>query len=63
MHSRAILLEKLVASGHVRVVERHALGAVTKKEVAELVKSLLRLHGVFPDHREAKAVYESPSLP
>ena len=59
---RANLQQKLVFSGHVNVAEKQTLGAVSKREVAEIVKSHLRVHGVFPDHREAKAVYEGATL-
>jgi hypothetical protein len=59
---RANLLQKLVLSGHVSVAERQALGAVTKQEVAEIVKSNLLLHGAFPDHRGSKVVYEGATL-
>jgi hypothetical protein len=62
MDSRAIMLEKLVVGGHVNVAERQALGAVKKHEVAEIVESHLRAHGVFPDHRGSKAVYEGATL-
>jgi hypothetical protein len=62
MCERSDLLKKLVVNGHVDMTERQALGVVGRKEVAETVKSLLRLNGVFPDHREAKAVYEGATL-
>ena len=62
MGERTDLLMKLLIDGHVNVTERQALGVVGGQEVAEIVKSLLRQHGVFPDHRGAKAVYEGATL-
>lgn len=62
MGERSDLLKKLVVIGHVDVAERHALGAVSRFEVTEIVKSLLRINGVFPDHSEAKGIYEGATL-
>jgi len=62
MGERTDLLMKLLIDGHVNVTERQALGVVGRQEVAEIVKSLLRQHGVFPDRRGAKAVYEGATL-
>jgi hypothetical protein len=62
MGERTDLLMKLLIDGHVNVTERQALGVVGRQEVAEIVKSLLRQHGVFPDLRGAKAVYEGATL-
>jgi hypothetical protein len=59
---RSDLLKKLVEVGHVDVAERHTLGDVRRFEVTEIVKSLLQINGVFPDHRGAKCVYEGAIL-
>ncbi|MGA2352679.1 MAG: hypothetical protein ABSF70_19760 [Terracidiphilus sp.] len=62
MSERSDILKKLVVNGHVDVTERHVLGVVGKQEVAEVVKLLLWMNGVFPDHRGAKGVYEGATL-
>ena len=59
---RNFLLNKLVIHGHVNVAERNVLGFIKKQEVADIVKSLLLSHGVFPTHVENGAVFEGPRL-
>lgn len=55
-------MRKLVVNGHVNVAERQALGTVGRQEVKDVVKSLLRQDGVFPDHGTRRAVYEGATL-
>ena len=62
MNERAHMLEKLVVEGHVNVAERLSLGAVTRIDVANVLKSLLLQHGAFPIRCRGNAIYEGATI-
>ncbi|MGD0348044.1 MAG: hypothetical protein ABSA85_14875 [Terracidiphilus sp.] len=55
-------MRKLVVDGHVNVAERQSLGVVYRQEVKDIVNSILRQDGAFPNHGATKAVYEGATL-
>lgn len=59
---RTFLLNKLVVEGHINVAERLSLGVVRRKEIAEIVRTLLLRDGTFPLRPETRAIYEGPRL-
>jgi hypothetical protein len=61
MTKRTALLTKLIVNGHVNVAERRALGIVSRREVAEIVKSIVVRDGSFPLHSPNQA-YEGAVL-
>jgi hypothetical protein len=62
MSDRKDLLRELVVQGHLNVSQRQVLGAVSRREVTELVKSLLLLQGAFPLRGHSNAVHDGPTL-
>lgn len=59
---RTALLRKLVVQGHISVAERCAIEPVQRREVAELLESLLLSDGVFPLQAIEGIVYEGASI-